>query len=177
MRCLTRTCQRDRPRWGHWSAFKGMGCRLCLGGRLQVIPCGIAAGPRLRKHPWMKGWPNVLSDAFQSKISCVLVTHYAQVGSFDGEPLTAMLGHACILVGLSVGYADRATVPPTYWFEDHGVETNRRRIPTIRHLQPRSPVYVPVDTRRPPQDFPVATTNPARPLALTCLQVCSPDYP
>jgi len=137
---------------------------LCIVGRLQVIPCGIAAVPRLRKHPWMKGWPNVISDVFQSKISCVRVTPYAQVGSFDGEPLTAMLGHACILVGLSVGYADRATVPPhTHWFEDHEVETNRRRIPTIRHLQPRSPVYVPVDTRRPPQDIPVATTIPARP--------------
>ena len=85
---------------------------LCIVGRLQVIPCGIAAVPRLRKYPWMKGWPNVISDVFQSNISCVRVTPYAQVGSFDGEPLTAMLGHACILVGLSVGYADRATVPP-----------------------------------------------------------------
>ena len=74
-----------------------------------------------------------------------------------------MLGHACILVGLSVGYADRATVPPTHRFDDHDVETNRRRIPTIRHLQPRSPVYAPVDTRRPPPDFPVATTLPDRP--------------
>ena len=46
---------RDRPRWCHWTAFKEMGCRLCLGGRLQVIPCGIAAGPRLRKPPMEEG--------------------------------------------------------------------------------------------------------------------------
>ena len=35
----------DRPPWCHWTAFKWMGCRLCLGGRLQVIPCGIAGVP------------------------------------------------------------------------------------------------------------------------------------
>ena len=40
-----------RPRWGHWNAFKGMGCMLCLMGRLHVIPCGIAAEPRVRKPP------------------------------------------------------------------------------------------------------------------------------
>ena len=109
---------------------------LCLVGRLQVIPCGIAAGPRLRKHPWMKGWPNVVADVFTCNISCTHVQIDGRVGAFDGEPLLAMLGHACILVGLSVGYADRATVPPTHRFDDHDVETDRRRIPTIRHLQP-----------------------------------------
>ena len=46
---------RDRPRWCHWAAFKEMGCKLCLGGRLQVIACGIAAGPRLRKPPMEEG--------------------------------------------------------------------------------------------------------------------------
>ena len=59
LRCMGATpdthVPRDRPRWCHWTAFKGMGCRLCLGGRLQVIPCGIAAGPRLRKPPMEEG--------------------------------------------------------------------------------------------------------------------------
>ena len=126
---------------------------------------GLPRSPAYESHPWMKGWLNVVVDKLICNMSCVHVMFQAQVGAFDGELLMAiaMLAYACVLVGLSVGYADRATIPPTQFFEQHEVETNRRRTPTIRHLQPRSPVYVPVDTRRPPPDFPVATTIPARP--------------
>ena len=42
------------------------------------------------------------------------------------------------------------------------MEKNRWRIPTMPHLHPRSPMYVPVDTRRPHPDIPVLTTFPAR---------------
>ena len=113
---------------------------------------GLPRSPAYESHPWMKGWLNVVVDKLICNMSCVHVTFQAQVGAFDGELLMAiaMLAYACVLVGLSVGYADRATIPPTQFFEQHEVETNRRRTPTIRHLQPRSPVYVPVDTRRPP---------------------------
>ena len=48
-------CQRDRPRWLHWGALKGMGCRFYIGGRPQVIPCGITAGARIRKPPMEEG--------------------------------------------------------------------------------------------------------------------------
>ena len=43
------------------------------------------------------------------------------------------------------------------------MEKNRRRIPTIPHLHPRSPMYMHAETRRPPPDIPVLTTIPARP--------------
>ena len=43
------------------------------------------------------------------------------------------------------------------------MEKNRRRIPTIPHLHPRSPMYMHAETRRPPPNIPVLTTIPARP--------------
>ena len=127
---------------------------------------GLPRSPAYESHPWMKGWLNVVVDKLICNMSCVHVTFQAQVGAFDGELLMAiaMLAYACVLVGLSVGYADRATIPPTQFFEQHEVETNRRRTPTIRHLQPRSPMYVPVDTRRPPpRTFPWPPRSPPAP--------------
>ena len=75
---------------------------------------GLPRSPAYESHPWMKGWLNVVVDKLICNMSCVHVTFQAQVGAFDGELLMAiaMLAYACVLVGLSVGYADRATVPP-----------------------------------------------------------------
>ena len=55
------------------------------------------------------------------------------------------------------------TFPPAGSFEEHDVEKNRWRIPTMPHLHPRPPMYTPVDTHRPHPDIPVLTTFPARP--------------
>ena len=133
---------RDRPRWCHWTPFKGMGCRLCLGGRLQVIPCGIAAGALLRKPPMEEGMTERSQRCRPLHVGRRGGTRPAPVqrclrwSTHAGAHVCHALGHACTLLRLSVGYADRANVPPTHRFEEHGGEKNRRRIPTIRHLQP-----------------------------------------
>ena len=59
--------------------------------------------------------------------------------------------------------ADRANLPPAGSVEEHDVEKNRWRIATMPRLRPRSPMYVPMDTRRPHPDIPVLTTFPTRP--------------
>ena len=43
------------------------------------------------------------------------------------------------------------------------MEKNQWRIATMSRLRPRSPMYVPMDTRRPHPDIPVLTTFPTRP--------------
>ena len=91
--------------WGACYA-SWVGCRL--------YHAGLPRGPAYESHPWMKGWLNVVVNKLICNMSCVHVTFQAQVGAFDGELLMAiaMLAYACVLVGLSVGYADRATIPP-----------------------------------------------------------------
>jgi len=61
--------------------------------------------------------------------------------AFDGQPmLEPMFAMRWVTrahcSGCQWGMPIGQTFPPTHRFEEHGGEKNRRRIPTIRHLQP-----------------------------------------
>ena len=88
----------------------GVGCRL--------YHAGSPRGPAYESHPWRKGWLYFLADVVAYTEFCLQEQVLPQVGvTFQGEPMlepihVAILGHACTLLRLSVGYVDRATVPP-----------------------------------------------------------------
>ena len=166
MRCLTRTCHGIDLAGVTGLRSRGWGAGYALGVGCRLYHAGSPRGPAYESHPWRKGWPLVSYDGVGYKNGCIQETVVPPVGTaFEGDTIlhmfVAILGHACTVLRFSVGYADRATVPPQR-FEEHGGEKNRRRIPTIHHLQPRSHMYVPADTRRPCPDIPLATTIHAR---------------
>ena len=74
-----------------------------------------------------------------------------------------MMGHACPMLGLSVGVPDRQPFPPAGPFEEHYVDKHRRRIPPIATFTAITYLYGAADTRRPAPVIPVLTTIPARP--------------
>ena len=86
-------------------------------------------------HPWRKGWPPALSSpvATQELVSQMGSTdEHVIIGILvptDPQMFWAVLAHACTLVGLSVGCADRPNIFPTeVLFQQRDVEKNRRRI-------------------------------------------------
>ena len=88
----------------------GVGCRL--------YHAGSPRGPAYDSHPWRKGCLHVRIDQVHYIAACFKepVVTYAGV-AFEHEPMlepihVAILGYACTLLRLSVGYVDRATVPP-----------------------------------------------------------------
>ena len=188
VRRLTRTCQRDRPRWYHSTPIVGMDCRLylagsaaCLAGSSRGPSCriaesagarskphvptcytslvhgseaaakhqnliklhnsnrpdlphhpGSAAGYILRGHPWRKGWPLFLA-LFAGHVA--IHEHESHSSSIEEcgiigirvslDPQLAVLAHACTLLGLSVGSADRPNVLPTHRFFSRSVTWRR----------------------------------------------------
>ena len=125
---------------------------------------GSPLGPAYKSHPWKKGWPTVAPEAVLCTSSCSLVYVCIDfVISYDAKAVSAMLGHACTMFGLSRGECRSGKRSPPQvrlrsmtWKRTGGVYP---RCPTFT----RDHLYVPVDTRRPHPDIPVLTTFPARP--------------
>ncbi len=87
----------------------GVGCRLYL--------AGSPRGPAYESHLWRKGWPYVHVDIMDKKNGCIIEKVVPpDGGAFEGDTIlpmfVAILGHACTVLRFSVGYADRAAVPP-----------------------------------------------------------------
>ena len=166
MRGLTRTCQRNRPRWCHWGALMGMGCRFYIGSRPQVIPCGITAGAVYESHTWRKGWPTVAPEVVSCTHFCVYEHGAVDVGvAYDKERPFAMHGHACRVLGLSSGLCRsgkrsllHVRLRNMTWTRTCGVYS-RTRSPTFT----RDHLYVHADTGRPPRNIPVLSTILSRP--------------
>ena len=65
---------------------------------------GSPLGPAYKSHPWKKGWPTVAPEAVLCTSSCSLVYVCIDfVFSYDAKAVSAMLGHACTMFGLSRG--------------------------------------------------------------------------
>ena len=78
MRASTRTVKRDSARWYHCSPFLGMVCAgYTLRDRLQVIPCGPTAVPRLRKSPMEEGMAHLMTAAFPRCYAAALAPYVA----------------------------------------------------------------------------------------------------
>ena len=176
VRCLTRTCQRVDLAGVTGMRSRGWGACYASWVGCMLYHAGLPRSPAYESHPWMKGWLNVVVNKLICNMSCVHVTFQAQVGAFDGELLMAiaMLAYACVLVGLSVGYADRATIPPhsslssMKWRRTGGVHP---RSATFSRDHLCMSLWIPAAR---PRTFPWPPRSPpARPLALTCLRVCS----
>ena len=164
-------CQRDRPRWLHWGALKGMGCRFYIGGRPQVIPCGITAGAVYESHTWRKGWPTVAPEVVSCTHFCVYEYRAANVAvAYEKEHPFAMHGHACRVLGLASGLrrSDKrcllhVRLRSTTWTRTCGVYSRARSPP---HLNPRSPICV-CGHRPPAPEHLVLSTILSRPHSCT----------
>ena len=67
-----------------------------MGVGRRLYHSGSPRGPAYESHPWRKGWPTVAPDAVSYTLCCVTYVIIVAVGvGYDGEPMCAMLGHAC----------------------------------------------------------------------------------
>ena len=112
----------------------GVGCKLYHAGS----PRGFA----YESHPWRKGWLYVFKDVVVYTSTSSNEAPLPQVGvAFECEPMLELMramrwvtpAHCS---GFQWGMPLEQPFPPTHKFEEHGGEKNRRRIPTISHLQP-----------------------------------------